>query len=128
MSQSAEDAVKHIKFIVGEWVAGRLESYRAMCDIQVEVSKVSIEDNEARPATKEQIKFGMAIASKLNINLPDKKTRQSMFLFIKEHVNEFYKKKQESDSATEPTIYDYEPDEDEADCLGIDVYTGALND
>lgn len=78
-----------------------------------------------RPPTEKQVKFAFAIAERLNMRLPRIRTRQSLFLFIRDNRPEFDRRK-----GYAPDAGDVDPDrdEDEAVLLGLDVYTGALND
>lgn len=76
-----------------------------------------------RPPTERQVKFASAIAERLDIRLPRVRTRQSLFLFIRDNRPEFDRRK-----GYVPTVADADPDQDEAELLGLDVYTGALND
>lgn len=78
---------------------------------------------DENPPTKKQIEFASAIAKSLGVVLPDPQTRQSLFLFIKENRPKF-----EKHIALAPTLDDVDVDFDEAECLGIDIYTGGLED
>ena len=42
-----------------------------------------------KPPTEKQLEFGKKIAELLGINLPQEKTRQSMFLFIRDNKPKF---------------------------------------
>lgn len=75
------------------------------------------------PPTKKQIDFASAIAKSLGVELPNPQTKQSLFLFIKENRPKF-----EKHIAFTPTLDDVDIDFDEAECLGIDIYTGGLED
>lgn len=73
--------------------------------------------------TDRQLKFAIAISSFLSVPLPPVQTRQALFLFIRDNRPEFDKRK-----GYVPTAADVDPDQDEAELLGLDAYTGALND
>lgn len=79
-----------------------------------------------RPPTEAQIRFATAIAERLHICLPGDRTRQSMFLFIRDNVDRFNRL---GAVACVPTLADLDPDPDEAFLLGLDIdgtrgYTG----
>lgn len=72
--------------------------------------------------TKKQLEFASAISKSLGIELPKDKTRQSLFLFIRDNRPEYDRR-----FGRAPTLDDLDVDFDEAYCLGIDIYTGSLN-
>lgn len=78
-----------------------------------------------RPPTEKQIRFASAIAERLHICLPWNRTRQSLFLFIRDNRDRFERL---GAAACAPTLEDRDPDPDEAFLLGLDIYTGSLND
>lgn len=55
----------------------------------VETVKADLAAGGYRPPTAKQLKFARAIARALAIEMPAERTRQSLFLFIREHRPEF---------------------------------------
>lgn len=79
-----------------------------------------------RPPTEAQTRFATAIADRLHICLPQDRTRQSMFLFIRDNVARFHRL---GAVACVPALADLDPDPDEICFLGLDIdgtrgYTG----
>jgi len=90
-----------------------------------------------RPPTERQVKFAGAIADALGIELPEKKTRQSLFLFIRDHRPQFEEKRSVDRHnarvyamAYESENPDNDPDNDETlmDAFGLDPWTGGFAD
>ena len=69
------------------------------------------------------MKFASAIAERLSIQLPWIRTRQSLFLFIRDNRPRF-----DALRDLAPSPADVDPDPDEARLLGLDIYTGELDD
>ena len=96
----------------------------------------------ARDPSKAQVKFARAIADRLGIALPDPATRQSLFIFIRDHRPEFDKQRlKESferhnarvasiacESESEDLGYDFCSEYPAMEDLGLDPYTGGFAD
>lgn len=75
-----------------------------------------------KPATEKQISFAKAISGVTGKPLPEEVTRQSMFLFIRDNIDDY-----------KAAIDAMEPDNDEESwdflwCAGHDPYTGGVGD
>lgn len=96
-----------------------------------------------KPPTEKQMKFAEIIASSLMINLPQEKTRQSLFLFIRDNrpkFDEMQKKTKTKRKETEMKMQkktrwwnwldclDREEDADMFWAMGGDPMTGCLGD
>ena len=75
-----------------------------------------------RPPTERQLKFAVAIAESLHVRLPQIQTRQTLFLFIRDHRPRFDELQNRL-----PTPEDVDPDPYEASLLGLDIHTGGLD-
>ena len=80
-----------------------------------------------KPPTEKQLEFGKKIAELLGINLPQEKTRQSMFLFIRDNKPKF-DEMQKKTRWNWLDCLDREEDADIAEAMGIDIMTGCLGD
>ena len=82
------------------------------------------------PPTEKQMKFAEIIAAALNIKLPQEKTRQSLFLFIREHRPRFDKEQKEFRRCSHDwtDMLDPEEDRDMFWAMGGDPMTGCLGD
>lgn len=92
----------------------------------------------ARQPTEKQMKFAGAIADKLNMELPATRTRQTLFLFIRDNVNAYRKEVRgqrrlsgrgfRAEDADAPDPID--PDEDwyQMTGEGLDPATGGFDD
>ena len=80
-----------------------------------------------RPPTEKQLKFATAIAEALGIELPAEKTRQSLFLFIRDNRPEF-DEKQKKPRCSWLDCLDREEDADMFWAMGGDPMTGGLAD
>ena len=81
---------------------------------------------QERPPTEKQLKYATAIAERLKICLPPVRTRQSLFLFIRDNKDRLEWLRA---IAYVPELADPYPDPDEGCCLGLDIdgtrgYTG----
>lgn len=87
-----------------------------------------------RPATAKQLKFAMAISRELDIKLPDERTRQSLFLFIRDnrpkYDNLMHNRHVESIAYHSDDPDPIDPDEDALmmEAYGLDPYTGGFAD
>lgn len=83
-----------------------------------------------RPPTEKQMKFAEIIAAALRIKLPQEKTRQSLFLFIRDNRPRFDKEQKESrrSSYDWSDMLDPEEDRDMFWAMGGDPMTGCLGD
>lgn len=81
----------------------------------------------ARDPTDKQMRFASAIAETLGIELPAEKTRQSLFLFIRDNKPE-YDARQRASRVDWTECLDREEDCDMAEAMGIDLMTGCLDD
>lgn len=83
-----------------------------------------LKEKRQRPPTEKQVKFASAIAERLCIQLPRIRTRQSLFLFIRDNKAEY------DAMRTECLGQDYDQDYDcyMAEAMGIDLMTGCLGD
>lgn len=79
--------------------------------------------DRGRPPTEKQLKFADAIAARLGIELPAEKTRQSLFLFIRDNEPEFRRQRPHWTD-----MLDRDEDCDIAEAMGIDLMTGGLAD
>lgn len=74
-----------------------------------------------RDPTDKQIQFATAIAKALRIELPVERTRQSLFLFIRDYKPTY-------DAIKQADYIDSDTDRDIAEAMGIDLLTGCLGD
>lgn len=83
-----------------------------------------------RPPTEKQLKFATAIAARLDIEMPVERTRQSLFLFIREHRPRFDEKQRESRRCGHSWLDMLDPQEDQDMfwAMGGDPMTGCLGD
>lgn len=80
-----------------------------------------------KPPTEKQMKFAEIIAAALNIKLPQEKTRQSLFLFIRDNRPKF-DEKQKKTRWNWLDCLDPEEDRDMFWAMGGDPMTGCLGD
>lgn len=77
-----------------------------------------------RPPTEKQLKFASAIAARLGIEMPAERTRQSLFLFIRDNEPEFRQRRPHwTDMIDDP-----QEDRDMFWAMGGDPMTGCLGD
>lgn len=88
-----------------------------------------------KPPTEKQMKFAEIIASSLMIKLPQEKTRQSLFLFIRDNRPKFDEmQKMQKKTMHKKTGWDWvdcldpEEDRDMFWAMGGDPMTGCLGD
>lgn len=86
-----------------------------------------LKEKRQRPPTERQVEFASAIAERLNIRLPRIRTRQSLFLFIRDNRPKFEKSQAEKGWNWTDCL-DREEDADMAEAMGIDILTGGLDD
>ena len=76
-----------------------------------------------RPPTEKQLKFAGAIAARLGIEMPAERTRQSLFMFIRDNEPEFRRRRPHWTDMLDP-----EEDRDMFWAMGGDPMTGCLGD
>lgn len=92
-----------------------------------------------KPLTEAQVKFAEAIASELCIKLPAVRTRQTMFLFIRDNKPRFLEKQSiDRHNARVADVARFaddpsQPDDPDGDvcmmeAMGLDPYTGGFED
>lgn len=88
-----------------------------------------------KPATEKQISFAKAISGVTGKPLPEEKTRQSMFLFIRDNVDEYRSRIPKRNLPTADDLnFDDFGDANGNDawdflwCAGHDPYTGGIGD
>lgn len=80
-----------------------------------------------KPPTEKQLSFAKIIATELMIELPEEKTRQSLFLFIRDNKPKF-DDRQRKRRWDWTECLDRDEDLDIADAMGIDILTGCIGD
>ena len=79
-----------------------------------------------KPPTDKQMQFALEIANALEIELPTNKTKQSLFLFIRDNKPEYDARRRACGLWAE--CLDRDEDRDMAEAMGIDLMTGGLCD
>ena len=79
-----------------------------------------------KPPTDNQMQFALEIANALGIEIPTEKTRQSLFLFIRDNKPEYDARRRACGLWAE--CLDRDEDCDMAEAMGIDLLTGCLGD
>lgn len=93
----------------------------------------------ARDPTRAQIRFATAISEKIGVAMPDIRTRQSLFIYIRTYRPEFEKQRRkescERHNARVAAIAYESENEDQSDypdswmdAAGLDEYTGGFTD
>lgn len=75
-----------------------------------------------KPATEKQISFAKAISGVTGKPLPEEVTRQSMFLFIRDNIDEYKAIIDAMDNDNDGDAWDF------LWCAGYDPYTGGVGD
>lgn len=80
-----------------------------------------------REPTDRQMQFASTIAETLGIELPAEKTRQSLFLFIRDNKPK-YDARQRASCGDWTECLDREEDCNMAEAMSIDLMTGCIDD
>lgn len=101
---------------------------------QLAPSRPGAGPSRPRPPTEKQVKFAEAIASELCIKLPAIRTRQSLFLFIRDNRPKYdvalHNRRVESIAYHSEDPEPIDPDEDAMmmEAYGLDPHTGGFAD